>query len=80
MAEIAPPFALDADPQTMGMYPYGSSTAWGGRLVLIPNIEPTYVPGQIEKTEAEKVVPGAMGDVMQLARVLQEAVVMTLVR
>lgn len=45
-----------------------------------PNINLIYAQDPMAKTEMEKAAPGAMSDVMQLARVLQEAVVMALIR
>lgn len=69
---------FDVDPQLR--YPYGTSTSWGGQLALGPNINLIYAQDPMAKTEMEKAAPGAMSDVMQLARVLQEAVVMALIR
>lgn len=75
--EVAP-ISLGGEPLAVagaGEYGYGEAF-WGGGLAMGPTVELSYPSAVAGKTEMEMAAPPVMGDVMQFARVMQEALLL----
>ena len=72
------PMALGGEPLAVagaGEYGYGEAF-WGGGLAMSPMVELSYPSATVGKTDMEMAAPPLMGDVMQFARVMQEAMLL----
>jgi hypothetical protein len=70
--------ALGGEPLAVagtGEYGYGEAF-WGGGLAMGSMVELSYPSATVGKTDMEMSVPPVMGDVMQFARVMQEAMLL----
>jgi hypothetical protein len=74
------PISLGGEPLAVagaGEYSYGEAL-WGGGLAMGPTVELSYPSAAAGKTDMEKAAPPVMGDVMQFARVMQEAMLLAI--